>query len=299
MRIAERRPPNRCLPPILLESVVDDPESIRRLAQENGPYFQRGYPGVIWPIWSADWATQGKPLIPAAAPLLHHEGFATAAARMCGTGRVVPEAVYINLSTPSVAQPVSHTDVPVFRGVDHSNAPGWFLQAMGTSGFFEAQRITTITAVAWFFAGECGFFRYWPKGREGESVRHEVMWNTAVVGDNDFMHHKVERVGPENLKRPTEMTGDTSLCYEGDQWILVEDGRTLECYADDHVRLSVSWKAKVYEEDSGADPIALDDVFARFADAVGDDFAACSSDELFSDGARRQLMARWPGFRPD
>ena len=157
MSIAERRPVNACLPPVTIEPVVDDPESIRALARENGPYFQRGFPGIVWPTWSDDWAAQGKPLIAAAAPLLHHEGFASAAAQMCGTDRVSPEGVYVNLSTPSVGQPVSHTDMPVFREVDHSNAPGWFLQAMGASGLFVEQRITTITAVAGFFAGECGF----------------------------------------------------------------------------------------------------------------------------------------------
>ena len=142
---------------------------------------------------------------------------------------------------------------------------------------FAEQQITTITAVAWFFAGECGFFKYWPEGRDGESVRQEVMWNTAVVGDNDFMHHKVERTGPEGMKPPAEMTSKTALDYDGEQWSLVEDGRTIARYQDDQVRLSVSWKAKVYEEDTGADPLTLDDVFARFADRVGDNFATSSA----------------------
>ena len=170
---------------------------------------------------------------------------------------------------------------------------------MGASGLFEPERITTITAVAWFHTGELGFFRYWPMGRDQESVQHEDMWNTAVVGDNDFMHHKVERTGPRDMKPPAEMTMDTFLDHDGDDWIIVEDGRTLDRYGDEHVRLSLSWRAKVVERDTSADPITLDDVLARFADQVGDDFAASSTDELFTEAARDQLVARWPGFRPD
>lgn len=98
---------------------------------------------------------------------------------------------------------------------------------------------------------------------------------------------------------PAEMTSDTSLEYAGGQWILVEGGKTIARYQDDEVRLSLSWKAKVYDEDTDGDPLTLDDVFADFADGIGSDFVASSSDELFSEASRRQLMARWPGFRRD
>ena len=311
MTIAARRPANACLPPVVIEPVVDDPEFIRALARANGPYAgptdlrvfqpggQRVPSGRFWPTWSADWAVQGRPLIDGAAHLLDHEGFASAAAEICGTDRVLPMDVYVNLTTPSGGQPVSHTDIPEFRGVDRTHAPGWFRQAMGASSLFEQERITVITAVAWFFAGERGFFRYWPAGRDAESVRHEAMWNTAVVGDNNFMHHKVERTGPAGMMPPAEMTIDTLLDHDGHDWIVVEDGQILERYGDEHVRLSLSWKAKVYEEGTGADPITLGDAFARFADHFGDDFSASSTDELFSEAARGQLVARWPGFRPD
>ncbi len=51
------------------------------------------------------------------------------------------------------------------------------------------------TAVCWFHRGDRGHFRYWPDGRDAPSVRHEHIRNTGVVGDNDFMHHRVEKVG--------------------------------------------------------------------------------------------------------
>ena len=78
---------------------------------------------------------------------------------------------------------------------------------------FEDVRISIITVVAWFYEGERGFFRYWPAGRDNDSVRHERMWNTAVAGDNDFMHHLVERVGPKGSTPPEGMTINTELSF--------------------------------------------------------------------------------------
>lgn len=303
MSIAERRIAGACLPPVVIEHVVDDPDSIRALARANGPYYQPGRqrvpPGLVWPSWRADWAANGEVLLDAAGPLLHHPGFTAAAAEMCGSDHVVPTGICVNLTTPSGGQPVSHTDMPEFHGVDRHQAPSWFLQAMGASGLFEEVRVNSVTAVSWFFAGERGFFRYWPEGRDNTSVRHEVMWNTAVVGDNDFMHHKVERTGAAGAKAPAEMTIDTSLHWEGDEWLVIEDGRPLARYREEEVRLSLSWRAHVLEARSGAVTITLDEVYARMAEEMGNAFAASSKDEMFSDAARKQLVARWPGFRPD
>ncbi len=321
MTITERRPADACLPPILLDPVVPDPERIRAMAQANGPYFMPArylvrssaasdasrteeataeVPAyLIGPTFRGDWAVGGKPQVPGAEGLLHHEGFIDAAREMCGPGvEAVPEQVYVNLTAPSGGQPFSHVDIPEFVGVDRTNAPGWLLQAMGSSRLFEDARITIITAVAWFHHGERGFFRYWPRGRGAESVRHEDVWNTAVVGDNDFMHHKVERTGPRDLAPPAGMTIDTLLDHDGTDWLIVEDGRTLARYGDEHIRLSLSWKAKVFEP-AVPPALGLDDVVARFADAMGEEFPARSVDELTDDLTRMVLSAKWNGYVAD
>ena len=54
----------------------------------------------------------------------------------------------------------------------------------------------------------------------------------------------------------------------------------------------------MYDEGAGSTQITLDEVYSRMADEIGDDFAASSTDELFSDAARKQLVPRWPGFLP-
>ena len=75
-----------------------------------------------------------------------------------------------------------------------------FLTIMGQTGLFEAERVKVATAVSWFYRGADGGFEYWPDGPGGASVVHEgAIHNTGIVGDNDFMWHRVRPVGrPED-----------------------------------------------------------------------------------------------------
>jgi len=316
---AER--PKGCLPPIQIGHVVDEPDIIREIARNNGPYFmparyliggetaadaRKRTPKVvkdapaylIGPTWRGDWAFDGEILVEEAAALLHHQSFIDATKEMFQSEIIVPEQVFVNLSSPMNAQPFSHVDIPEFRGVNRHNAPGWFLQAMGSSRLFEDVRISIVTAVAWFHQGERGFFRYWPEGRENDSVRHENMWNTAVVGDNDFMHHLVERNGPKGATPPEGMSINTELNHDGVSWKVFEQGEVLASYSDLDVRLSLSWKAKVYSdkqtyEDStnGIGNIDIREAIGRFNQELGSNFSDLSDDEL-----RQELTQRWSGY---
>ena len=290
------RPPKA---PVVLDSVVDDPERIRRMARDHGPYWQPGRTiassksvtevndntgddadtdfadAMIGPTFRGQWAF-GEPLVEGADAILHHDGFHAAAHRMYGWDVIVPEQVYVNLTTPIGRQGFSHTDIPEFRGVDRRNAPAWLLTAMGVSRLFEAERIHIVTAVAWFYEGEAGGFRYWPEGMSGPSLLHDDTWNTAIVGDNDFMPHEVQRVGPRGSVKPDGMTLSTELVCDGIDWHIVEAGRVLATYPDPAVRLSLSWKAKLYRDDAErADAeagvgLTVDDAIARLgADLAG------------------------------
>lgn len=298
MTVAELRRGRNCLQPVRIGHVADDPEAVRELVRRNGPYFFPDRPGgLVWPTWHAQWASNGRLHLEGARELFESATFLDAAREMCGTESVTPRSLYVNLGTPFIAQPVSHTDMPEFRGVDEQIAPGWFLQSMGASGLFEDARIEVVTAVSWFFRGEHGGFRYWPGGRGEDSVLQADTWNTAVMGDNNFMHHKVEKIGPAGIQSPRSMTSAATLDFEGEQWIIRQQGKVLEHYPDDQVRLSLSWTGRVEEDSTSA--VTLDDVWARMAGAIGADFAASSVDELFSEPSRLQLHERWPGFLPD
>ena len=317
--IVER--PKGCLPPIQINHVVDEPDLIREIARNNGPYFmparyliggetaadaRKRTPKVIkdapsyliGPTWRGDWAFDGEILVEEAAPLLHHQGFIDATKEMFQTEIIVPEQVFVNLSSPMNAQPFSHVDIPEFRGVNRHNAPGWFLQAMGSSRLFEDVRISIVTAVAWFHQGERGFFRYWPEGRENESIRHEDMWNTAVIGDNDFMHHLVERVGSKQNGPPEGMSINTELKHDGVSWKVLEGDRVLASYGELDVRLSLSWKAKVYSDKrmyenstKGIGDIDVGVAITRFNQELGSNFKELSDDDL-----RKELSQRWSGY---
>jgi hypothetical protein len=320
------RPPKS---PVVLDRVVDDPESIRRMARAHGPYWQPGRTiassksatevadndgddadtdfanAMVGPTFRGQWAF-GEPLIEGADVLLGHEGFTAAARQMYGWDVIVPEQVYVNLTTPIGRQGFSHTDIPEFRGVDRRNAPAWLLTAMGMSRLFEAERIHIVTAVAWFYRGEAGGFRYWPEGVDGPSVLHDETWNTAIVGDNDFMPHEVMRVGPRGSVKPDGMTLGTELVCDGTDWHIVESSSVLATYPDEAVRLSLSWKAKVYRDDAeraaadGGVGLSVDEAIGRLAAdlANSDRPEPLAGDSVMSQELQAQLSRRYSAYTP-
>ena len=81
---------------------------------------------------------------------------------------------------------------------------------------------------------------------------------------------------------------------------VLEDGSSLAAYTDDDVRISLSWKARVYPSHDAKDAatagqgaLADDTVLARFEEALGEPLAAA---DLTSPALRDQLQARFPGY---
>ena len=276
------------LPPITLPRVLDDPGLVRRLVEANGPYFpvQRYFQNeaqyrantghqrmLIAPNFRGDWAYDA-PQIEGVEPLLFHEGFRDAAQRIFGAEVVRPQQVYANLTWQlPFAQGPGHTDVPAFRGVDRTEHPTQLLQMMGHSRLFERYRVRIATAVAWFYQGEDGGFEYWPDGPDGPSQIHEgEIFNTAIIGDNDFMYHRVRPVGRRADGIPGPMTLETRLeRIEGERWRLLEGDQVLGSPHYQDLRISVSWKANVFVDaaearlyDEHDDELSIDAVWEAF-----------------------------------
>ncbi len=276
------------LPPIALPKVLEDPGLVRRLVEANGPYFpvQRYFKNdaqyrantgharmMIAPNFRGDWAYEA-PQIDGVEPLLFHEGFRDAARQIFGTELVRPLQVYANLTWQlPFAQGPGHTDVPAFRGVDRTEYPTQLLSVMGRSRLFEEHRVRIATAVAWFYEGEDGGFEYWPEGPDEPSQIHEgAIFNTAIVGDNDFMYHRVRPVGRRDDGLPGPMTLDTRLeRIDAERWQLVEGDRVLGSPQYEDLRISVSWKANVFADaaeerlyDEHSDDLTIDEVWERF-----------------------------------
>jgi hypothetical protein len=284
-------------PPIFVDRVLDDPDLVRRLAERNAPYWpvQRYFasaaemqalsdaaagsaragapPGqmIVGPVFRGDWAYD-RPLVDGVEPFLRNARFVEAARTVFDGAVVRPQIVYINLSLPMPAGDAGHTDVPAFRGVDRTRHPIWLLVTMGRSGLFERWRIPIATAVAWFYAGDGGGLTYWPDGPDVKPKTLPARTNTALVGDNDRMFHRVESIGGADDDMVRGLTLDSQLAFAGrDEWTVVEGDRVLARYPFRQVRISVSWKAQVLRDaeearvvDEHRDDLGLDAVFGTF-----------------------------------
>lgn len=275
-------------PPVFVDCVLDDPATFRSLVEANAPYapVQRYFaneaearsqssqgPMIIAPNFRGDWA-YAQPLVEGAETFLHHAAFAAAAAEIFGSERVRPFAVFANLTWQlPFPQGGGHTDVPEFRGVNRTQHPTWLLNAMGHSGLFERERVNIVTAVAWFYEGSDGGFDYWPDGPDRPRRIHEGhIHNTAIVGDNDRMFHRVRAVGDRSAGLPKGMTLESRLVHSGgDAWCIRDGERTLSEFEWPALRISVSWKAMVFADaaeeeayDTHSHDLELAEVLDRF-----------------------------------
>ena len=276
--------------PILVEPAVADPGAVRSLLAAHAPYWpvQRYFangaeyaalsggavtaPMPVAPVFRGNWAIEGKAL-EGVEPLLDHAPFVEAARRLFDAELVRPQMVYVNLTWQlPFPQGAGHTDVPAFRGFDRSRYPITLLTIMGLSGLFEDVRVKIATAVAWFYGGSDGGFEYWPEGPERPSRLHEGrIDNTALVGDNDFMWHRVRPTG-RSEDGMLRLSLASQLFREGEGWAIREGERRLAAFGAEALRVSLSWKALVF--DSEADrrrydeheaDIDLPEVLRRFA----------------------------------
>jgi len=316
--------------PVVLDTAVDDPSLVRRLIDEKAPYWpvQRYFSNTaeyaalsgdsemteipVVPVFRGNWATDGVPE-PDVEPLLHNQRFVEGAKQLFDAEIVRPQTVYVNLTWQlPFPQGAGHTDIPAFRGFDRTEHPITFLTMMGLSGLFEDVRVKVATAVSWFYRGTDGGFEYWPEGPSRPSLVHEgAMENTAIVGDNDFMWHRVRPTGRPEDGMAT-LTSDSELRRNGDddddQWAIVDGGRTVASFPAEQLRVSLSWKAEVFESenhrrrhDDHLDDIDLDEVLRRFSDDLrrrGIDLTIASDDPTRDPGFIRllqQTYVRYPG----
>jgi len=256
-------------PPLLVAPAFEDPARVRRLVEALAPYWpvQRYFANdaeyaslagesgaasmVVAPVFRGNWAVDGAAAAPGAAPLLRHAPFVDAARRLFDAEIVQPVNVYANLTWQlPFPQGAGHTDVPAFRGFDRRTVPIAFLTIMGQSGLFEDARVRIATAVAWLYEGADGGFEYWPEGPDAPPRVHEGrIDNTALVGDNDFMWHRVRPTG-----RPQDgmarLSLESELAFAGGAWAVRDGARELARFGWERLRVSVSWKALVFADDA-------------------------------------------------
>ena len=309
--------PAACRAPIVLARALDQPGLVRELLERTAPhfpvqrYFQSGAemraqsgPAamIIAPNFRADWATEdGR--VEGIGFFLENERFLDAARRLFESDHVRPWGVYSNVTWQlPFDQGRGHTDVPAFLGFDRRRHPTWLLAVMGHSRLFEKERVEIATAVAWFYRGSDGGFCYWPDGPDRAPRVHEGdVYNTAIMGDNDRMYHRVRPVGARKDGMLAGMTLETRLEHDGgDAWAIREAGQTRAQMGFDALRISVSWKGYVYrdaeqrrrhEADRGG--LDLDQVVGRFgADLTARGIAFQAPADPLHDEAFVELLTR-------
>jgi hypothetical protein len=287
--------------PVTVTGVLDDPEVAWRLCETNGPYphvlMQREFAaslgayreaaragsrdavGVLvddelmtMPIFRGEWVSAREVHITGIDDVLHNERLVAAAQRVFDAEIVRPLIVFSNLTAP-MPQNRKHTDVPTFRGVERSQYPAWVVSAMAASGLFERWRVKVATAVAWYYDGPNGGFSYWPDGAAEPEVTIEPPSNTAVVGDNDFMYHRVEQVGDGRFAM---VPIDSLLSFDGTdadgaRWRITKGERSFGEFGRDDIRISISWKAECFHDaedarvfDEHLDDLTFDRVIATW-----------------------------------
>jgi hypothetical protein len=211
-----------------------------------------------------------------------HEEVTAAARRFYDAEVVVPHTLYVNLMTSIEKCGPAHTDNPVFQGRSRANTPMWLLRTMFWSRLFDRWCIRQATSIWWMNDVEGGAFRYWPDGPDHSPKRHlGDMANTALVGDNHWMFHQVEAVGPFD-SGTRRVTGRAELAPANDgsgDWTVTDRGEV--CYRAplQSFRVSVLWKAHIYKNEEErrtleADLLSLEDTARIFAD----DLSAKGSD---------------------
>jgi len=266
---------DRVLPrrPIFLDHLLDDPTLVRTLVERHAPYWpvqryfasaeemralsdtaeRNGRPDagtgmVVGPVFRGDWAYD-RPLVDGVEPLLRHAALIDAARRLFEAVVVRPQILYVNLTLPMPCGDGGHTDIPAFRGVDRTTVPVWLLVTMGRSGLFERWRVRIATAVAWFYEGEGGALTYWPDGPDAPPTSLPPRTNTALMGDNDVMFHRVEAVGGAEAEMVRGLTLDSQLAFaDAGHWEVRDGGQVLGSWPASRVRVSLSWKGVVFRD---------------------------------------------------
>ncbi len=268
---AERDSGRHVREPILLERAFDHPERVLEMVPRHAPYWPvmryvaaereleamigGSVPYSVQPWFRGDWAGDAPP-VEGVEEILGNPTFVAAARQLFDAEVVVPHIVYVNLMAPMAYQATAHSDIPVFRGIEKPEFPVWLLHVMHRSGLFDRWRVEIATAVSWFFEGEGGEFEYWADGSDRPPRRIEApLSNRGIVGDNEMMFHRIAAIGAAGAPLLEGATVDSTLRPDTDtsgSWSVAEGDRELLRYATDELRVSISWKAEVFEDSESA-----------------------------------------------
>jgi hypothetical protein len=245
---------------IRIEKVFDDPDAVRALVEQHGPYramasylpvsATRGEQAssaqaLALPWFRGTWAAGGRPLVSGAEVILDNPRIREAASRLFDGAEVTPSTIAVNVNAPMPSGAI-HVDIPSFRGATRDRYPIQLLQAMGSSTLFEAWRIIEAGAVVWFYEGQGGEYNYWPEGLKAPMRSERApLTNRALVADNDRMYHRIGWIGNPAPEIPA-ISPHAEIKHEaGAGWVISDDGREVQRHSDKQIRISILWKGGI------------------------------------------------------
>jgi hypothetical protein len=213
-----------------------------------------------------------QPLFPEVRFFQQLPQFIEAAQHVSGRRLIRPAIVYLNILVPG-QELALHTDVPEFRGANRTREPEWLLVAMHHSGRFERWRRHIATGVSWYHDCEGGDFVYYPDGADHPPRRLRVRRNTAILLDTDSVFHGIDPVALRATALPPIEPGVRLHRDDEAHWSVRRDGDVRAVYNWDDLRLSISWKAWCFADetelrinDDHSDDLTLDQIVDTFVD---------------------------------
>jgi hypothetical protein len=271
--------------PEILDAAYADPDTLRRLVATHGPYAcmsgQPGYDGFGLPpmpwfrvAWSGNDADDDEDLN----AVFHNPAFLDASKRVFEAEIVRPSAIVLNLMGPMPAG-AAHLDAPTFRGLGRGAAPVWLLSVMGSTGLFSRWAVPVAAALTWVYerAGD-GAYEFWPDGpSEPRSSVTAPFANHALVGDNDYMFHRVAPIGDaEKWLLAQRFSIHARLEYRGDTACVVDGDEVAVTYNTGEVRASLLWRGLTFADadderrfDEHLDDLDLGTIERVFRDDLG------------------------------
>jgi hypothetical protein len=245
--------------PVVFDQAFKKPDRVLAMLRRNGPYRWIGrdyisvYEGPQQQWFRETWMYDDRHEDPERRLILDNPLFIEGSrAAFPGFEIVRPESARINLMTPMPAQPM-HVDLPYFRGMDHNSIPMHLLVAMGRSGLFERWMINISSGLCWLYAGKDGGLSFWPDGpgKPGSRIA-PPLHNRAFVSDNQRMYHRVEEFGTGCFAEPLHFDKDAQIAAEAEGWMVSSGDRAVRSYRSDEVRISLLWKAVMFEDAEAA-----------------------------------------------
>jgi hypothetical protein len=312
MQLLDQYQRPRFQPEIVAEAYAD-PVTLSRLVETHGPYLcmsgQPGYDGFNLPpipwfrvAWSSDDARDDDDL----AAVMYNPVFVEAAKRVFNATIVRPQAAVLNLMGPMPAGP-PHLDSPTFRGIQRGFGAPWLLSIMGTTGLFGRWAVPVAGALTWVYdEPDDGAYEYWPEGPRGpRSSLAGPFANRALVGDNDYMFHRVAPFGEEQLwANALEFSIHAQLDYRDGLACVVDDGEVKVTYAPHEIRASLLWRGLTFVDeaderrfDEHLDDLDLATIEAVFRQDLAErDEVAPSSSDVAHDKAWMDTLNRVYGY---